>query len=147
MSKITVKVVNQKQFDDRIKGQSARVKSNLIRVVNLASNEIRNIAVRNILSNARTGGTVTRYNPKRTINISSAGDYPASDTGFLANQIAVKIDAGGFGADVISNADYSEALEFGTIKMKARPFMQPSAEEAKKKYRLDSINAINKGLK
>ena len=147
MSRINLKVLNQKSFNDKINRQADGVLKNLIRTVNLTANKVRNVAVTKILSNPRTGGTVTRYNPNRTISISKAGDYPASDTGFLANQIAVKIDAGGLGAEVISNADYSEALEFGTIKMKARPFMQPSAEEARKKYRLDSVNAVNKGMK
>ena len=39
------------------------------------------------------------------------------------------------GASVESNADYSAALEFGTSKMSARPFMQPALEENRPKIR------------
>ena len=35
----------------------------------------------------------------------------------------------------MSQAKYSSALEFGTSKMGARPFMQPSAEEVRPKIR------------
>lgn len=147
MSSIKLKVVNKRQFENKLQKQSRGVQKNMERVVNLITNEVRNIAVTSILRNPRTGGSTTRYNPKRTINISSAGDAPASDTGFLASNISSKIDASKLGAEVISNADYSEALEFGTIKMSARPFMQPAAEQARKKYKADSVNAIKKGLK
>ena len=41
----------------------------------------------------------------------------------------------GFKAEIISTADYSAALEFGTSKMAARPFMQPSLEENRPKIR------------
>lgn len=147
MSSITLKVKNQRQFDSKKRRQGKNVTRNMEKVVNMITNEVRNIAVRSILQNSRGGGTSTRYNPKRTIRASKAGDAPASDTGFLASNISSKIDADKLGAEVISNADYSEALEFGTINMSARPFMQPAAEEARKKYKLDSIGAIKKGLK
>ena len=147
MSSINLKVVNKKQFDDRLKKQSVHIQKEMIKTVNLAVNEVRNIAVRSILQNPRTGGVVTRYNPKRTISVSKEGNPPASDTGFLASNISSKIDANKLGGEVISNADYSEALEFGTIKMGARPFMQPAAEVVRKKYKLDSQKAIKKGLK
>ena len=144
---ITLKVVNQKEFDARLKKQERGTNRNVIKVINTIANEIRNIAVTSILQNPRAGAKVTRYNPKRTINISRAGDPPASDLGFLANQIVVKIDANGYGADIISNAKYSEALEFGTIKMAARPFMQPAAEQSRKKYEQQLTKAIRDGLK
>jgi HK97 gp10 family phage protein len=147
MSSIKLKVKNKAQFDSRLDKQGKNVRKNMERVVNSITNEVRNIAVRSILQNSRGGGISKRYNPKRTVNVSKAGNPPASDTGFLASNISSKIDADKLGAEVISNADYSEALEFGTINMSARPFMQPAAEEARKKYKLDSIGAIKKGLK
>ena len=147
MSSINLKVVNQAQFDAKIKRQSRNIERNIIETVNKATNEVRNIAVTSILRNPRAGAQVTRYNPQRTIRVSKEGDPPASDTGFLASNISAKISGDRLEGEVISNADYSEALEFGTIKMGARPFMQPAAEEVRKKYKFDSINGIKKGLK
>lgn len=147
MSSINLKVVNQASFEAKIKRQSKEIERNIIATVNRATNEVRNIAVTSILRNPRAGGEVKRYNPTRTVRVSKEGDAPASDTGFLASNISAKISGDRLEGEVISNADYSEALEFGTFKMGARPFMQPAAEEVRKKYRLDSINAIKKGLK
>lgn len=147
MAGITVKIVNESRFRTDLNNKSKSVTNNIIRTINQTANAIRNTAVVSIIQNSRAGAEVTRYNPKRTIRISKAGDPPASDTGYLANQIAVKIDANGMGADVISNADYSEALEFGTLKMPARPFMQPALEENRKKFDTNMAKAIRQGLK
>ena len=123
------------------------VNKNIVKAVNSTANSVRNTAVVSIIQNSRAGGQVTRYNPTRTINISKAGDPPAADTGYLSSQIVVKIDATGLGADIISNADYSAALEYGTLKMPARPFMQPAAEENRKKFDKKMAQAVNNGLK
>lgn len=147
MAGITVKIVNESRFRTDLNNKSKSVTNNIIRTINQTANAIRNTAVVSIIQNSRAGAEVTRYSPKRTIRISKAGDPPASDTGYLANQIAVKIDANGMGADVISNADYSEALEFGTLKMPARPFMQPALEENRKKFDTNMAKAIRQGLK
>lgn len=147
MAGFKLKVINQKAFDARIRKQGSTTESNVKRVVNSIANHIRNIAVESILKNSRAGGVTTRYNPKRKIRVSKAGHPPASDTGYLASQIVVKIDGNQLGADIISNADYSEALEFGTLKMAARPFMQPAAEESRKKYQQQLTKAITSGLK
>ena len=147
MAGFKLKVMNQSGFDNRIRKQSSATQINVERVVNSIANNIRNIAVKSILQNSRSGGQTTRYDPKRTINVSKAGDPPASDSGFLASQIVVKIDGNKLGADIISNADYSEALEYGTFKMAARPFMQPAAEDSRKKYEQQLTKAIKNGLK
>ena len=147
MASVKFKVLNEKDFEKKLRGQSKDITQNIIRAVNSAATNTRNTAVVSILQNSRSGPQVTRYNPKRTIRVSAEGDPPASDSGFLANNISVKIDADGFGASVLSNADYSEFLEFGTIKMAARPFMQPALEENKKKFNDNVQKAIKKGLK
>lgn len=147
MAGITLKIKNLPQFSSKLNMQSKNVNRNIIQVVNSIANSVRNTAVVSIIQNSRAGGQVTRYNPTRKINISKAGDPPAADTGYLSSQIVVKIDGNGLGADIISNADYSEALEYGTLKMRARPFMQPAAEENRKKFDKKMAQAVNKGLK
>tara|TARA_Y100000593_G_scaffold94776_1_gene195927 strand:- start:1778 stop:2221 length:444 start_codon:yes stop_codon:yes gene_type:complete len=147
MSNIKFKVKNMRQFKIKKNEQKRDTESNVQKVVASIANNIRNTAVVSILQNARAGNEVTRYNPTRTIRTSKAGDPPASDSGFLANQISLKISANKFEADIISNADYSEALEFGTLKMAARPFMQPAAEQARSKFRNNITKAIKSGLK
>ena len=64
---------------------------------------------------------------------SVAGNPPNSDTGFLASNIFMVLDADKFGGAVESRADYSGFLEFGTSKMGARPYLQPALEENRPK--------------
>jgi len=66
---------------------------------------------------------------------SVAGNPPNSDTGFLASNIFMVLDADKFGGAVESRADYSGFLEFGTSKMGARPYLQPALEENRPKIR------------
>ena len=66
---------------------------------------------------------------------SVAGNPSNSDTGFLANNIFMVLDADKIGGAVESRADYSGFLEFGTSKMGARPYLQPALEENKPKIR------------
>ena len=49
--------------------------------------------------------------------------------------IVTKLSSDGLSGEVTSRADYSQFLEFGTSKMGARPFMQPSLEENRPKIR------------
>tara|TARA_B000000609_G_C24182148_1_gene359727 strand:- start:1848 stop:2276 length:429 start_codon:yes stop_codon:yes gene_type:complete len=104
-------------------------------IVAAGGNMVRNTAVQSIQSHQSSGRVYEKYNPRRTHTASTAGNPPNTDTGFLVNNIHVIIDPDGLGADVESRADYSEALEFGTSKMGARPFLQPALEENRSKIR------------
>ena len=66
---------------------------------------------------------------------SVAGNPPNSDTGFLASNIFMVLDADKLGGAVESRADYSGFLEFGTSKMGARPYLQPALEENRPKLK------------
>ena len=79
-----------------------------------------------------TGRTYEKYQPRRTHVASAPNQPPASDTGFLANNITMKVDTktdGSVVGQVISSAPYSKHLEFGTTNMTERPFMQPALQK------------------
>ena len=99
--------------------------------------KIKEIAVNEISRGAKSGRFYPRGGEQH--QASAAGEYPATDSGFLANNIFVKVAPNGLSGEVESKMNYSAALEFGTSKMAARPFMQPSAERARafirKKFR------------
>lgn len=59
---------------------------------------------------------------------SAPGAAPNNDTGVLANNIETA-ETGDLKVEVSSNAPYSAALEFGTSKIAARPFMAPAAQK------------------
>lgn len=63
--------------------------------------------------------------------VSAPGQPPNNDTGTLAGNIETNQTAP-LVVEVSSNAPYAGALEFGTSKMAARPYMAP-ARDAKRK--------------
>lgn len=117
------------------KNYSSSMKRKIKDTMNVAGMLVRNTAVISILSGGKSGKVYEKYNPRRTHRSSSDGQPPASDTGFLASNIVLNVDRDGMTATVESRAKYSVHLEFGTQKMKARPFMQPALEENKPKIR------------
>lgn len=61
---------------------------------------------------------------------SRPGEPPNNFTGVLANNIET-VSVAPLTVHVTSNAPYSAALEFGTSKMEARPFMRPARDRNK----------------
>ena len=59
---------------------------------------------------------------------SAPGEPPNNDTGTLKNQISAKL-TGPFSAEVRSEAPYAAALEFGTSRMAARPYMRVARDK------------------
>ena len=140
------KIINKAEFDKKMDMKIKKTLSNLKKTVRVTANEVRNTAITSIVQNPRAGDEVTRYNPTRTIRISKEGDPPASDTGFLASNIHLVVDADQLGASIESRAKYSAFLEFGTRHMRARPFMQPALEQGRRKYREMFKKAVKDGI-
>ena len=83
-----------------------------------------------------SGESVRKYKPSRTHTQSKPLNPPATDTGFLVSQITMNVKSqpdGSVVGQIISAAPYSKALEFGTINMQPRPFMQPALMKNKNK--------------
>lgn len=132
-----MKIVNEKAFYEKLKKRLGIIPlKNAERACFKAANLVKNEAQRSILAGNKTGQTATRYNPKRTHTASAPGEPPASDTGFLANNITAEVVVRPltqvYGI-VRSTAPYSAHLEFGTQKMAARPFLQPALNKNARK--------------
>ena len=96
---------------------------------------VQNTAKKSIMAGG-TGIESKKYNPTRTHRASAPNNPPASDTGFLVSQITMNVDVKANGTvvgQIISAAPYSKALEFGTVNMQPRPFMQPALMKNKRK--------------
>ena len=102
-------------------------------IVGMAGNLVRNTAVDSINQGARSGVVYQRGG--KTGQRSAAGEPPKTDQGTLVQNIRLILDTDNLGASVESGANYSEALEFGTSKMAARPFLQPALEANRPKIR------------
>lgn len=116
--------------------------SNAKQVVARAAALVHGTAVQSIAQGSPSGEVYQKYNPRRTHRASAAGQPPAADTGYLHTNIHMKIDSDGLGADVESKAEYSAYLEFGTMTMPARPFMQPALEENRSKIRSLAVSLM-----
>jgi len=127
-------IKNSRAFNARMRQRlGPNAKRNVEIALQRAADLVRNEAVISIVQNSRSGPTVKRRGT--TMKISAAGDPPASDTGFLASQISAEVEMGLTGGEAVvkSAAPYSIPLEFGTLHMAARPFMQPALHKNRKK--------------
>lgn len=109
---------------------------NVMRHMRRSGMLIENEAKKSIQQGTKSGRIYKRKSVEH--QASSAGEPPATDTGFLVSNISSE-QPYKLGKDVlveiISKAPYSKHLEFGTRNMSARPFMQPATEKAKPKIR------------
>ena len=69
-----------------------------------------------------------------------------NDTGHLKNHIEVT-QPGPLRVLVTSNAKYSAALEFGTSKMAARPFMNPAARAKRTEVTMIVRKAVDSAIR
>lgn len=77
---------------------------------------------------------------------SAPNQSPASDTGRLANSINFDVE-NDLTAVVGSNLIYAVYLEYGTRKIRPRPFFEPAVEAIRPKFGARLVDAIRKATK
>ena len=93
-----------------------------LRALTLAADLVRTEIVRLILETPKTG---REYRRRGITHVASApGEPPASDTGNLVRSVVVEVNDQDLTLKITNTAEYASALEFGTPKMEARPFMR-----------------------
>ena len=132
MSKeISLKIVNLKEFNNALNKtlQDNKVKEYVTRATLMVQNTAK--------ESIQKGGTGKEYKRGSIVHRASApNNPPATDTGYLVSQITMDVDVKANGSvvgQIISSAPYSKALEFGTVNMQPRPFMQPALMKNKRK--------------
>lgn len=85
--------------------------------------DLRTRVVKSIKRRSPGGVTYQKYNPRRTHQASGPGLPPNTDTGRLINSIEFD-QIGQLTATVGSKLAYAVYLEYGTRKMRARPFFR-----------------------
>jgi hypothetical protein len=89
------------------------------------------IAVAGVQKGPATGRVYEKYSPRRTHRASGPGEYPMSDTGNFASTInAVYPSAGNLTGMVGTGDKRGPWFEFGTSKMRPRPWLLRSFERA-----------------
>jgi len=129
---MTIKNLNT--FKKKInKKMTTNARKNVLTAVSRGTGMVEKTAQESI-KNKGTGRSYTRRGITHTA--SAPGQPPATDSGFLGQNITMNVKSmpnGTVVGQVISAAPYSKALEFGTTTIEARPFMQPALEKNKKK--------------
>ena len=87
-------------------------------------------AKQQIQGGSRSGRTYRRRSV--THQASAPGEYPKTDTGQLVSSLYFRVAANKLSAFFGTKLDYGKYLEFGTSRMKARPWLRPTlkAKEA-----------------
>jgi len=147
MSNIKTTIVGQIEISKKIKSISDKGKQLVQHAVFKSVADVEKEAKKSVQRGSPSGIVYQRYNPKRTHQASAPGQPPASDTGFLANNIKRKMDNDNMGGEVGSRSTYSKFLEFGTSKMLPRPYMFPALEKNRKKIKQRISKAIKSATK
>ena len=136
MSSIDLKISNLQAFNRRMnkvldKGVRQEAKKRMERATKL----VRGTAINDVQRGMKSGTTYEKYRPRRTHTASAPGQAPATDTGQLVSSISTRVKTEGrkVVGEIVADAPYAEALEFGTRNMMARPFMQPALDKNTRK--------------
>lgn len=74
---------------------------------------------------------------------SAPGEAPNRDTGYLQSRLS-NVETGPVSAEVRSEAEYAAALEFGTSRMAARPYMRPARDKEAPKAQERLVKQIDR---
>lgn len=130
---IDLKIKDLKGFNKKLNDRL--MKNKVKEYVTRGTLMVQNTAKESIMKGG-TGRMYEKYEPRRSHRASAPNQPPASDTGFLVSNITMDVDAkvdGSVVGQIISSAPYSKHLEFGTVNMTERPFMQPALQKNKRK--------------
>lgn len=122
-------VTGDKELMKALKKLGAGATKALRQGINATAQQVRNTAVKSI-QQVSQGETVTRYSQGGNAynhTASVAGEAPNTDTGALVKSVAVE-QPSDTTAFVGSGLEYAPYLEFGTTKMKPRPWLQPALD-------------------
>lgn len=124
MAGVTNTIVGEKELRSALKKLGPEVTDKL-RLLNISIGvKVQSDAIKAIQRGAKTGRTYKRRGV--THQASAPGEAPATDTGRLASSVK-RVDDGPVVA-VGTAVEYGAFLEFGTSKIKARPWLFPALE-------------------
>ena len=124
---ITGGVKNAKKLHATITGFKSQVLEKQIGAVQEATFLVHSNAVKLIQDNV-DGSPQVRYKPKRVVNVSNPGEPPNTDKGRLVQSIKFDFKEKGLIGRIGTNLKYGKDLEFGTKKMRARPWLSTAIQ-------------------
>lgn len=125
---LEVKITNGSVFIAELRKYKKTLHDAMVQAVSESAILVQSKARQLIIKGPKTGKTYMRGKVKH--QASAPGEPPASDTGTLVSRVINRVNASKVEAYVIANIAYASYLEFGTKKMKPRPFMYRAARES-----------------
>jgi HK97 gp10 family phage protein len=141
----TAKLEGLDRLKRKLRALDANAKNPVRQAIAAGALAVEREAKTSVQRGTRTGRVYFRGTRKH--QASAPGEPPKSDTGYLAAHITTVVDLDGLGASVESQAAYAKALEFGTTKMAARPYLFPAFEKLKTKIKQRVGDAVAQALK
>lgn len=142
MPAITVRVRNMGRLQSKVKKANLQTQANTVMALRALADPIEQ-DIKSELSRPKSGDTVTRYRPQRTVKVSLPGEPPAKDMGLLVNSVEVDVDPVQFNLTLSALAYYARHLEFGTRRMLPRPFLRPALT----RWRARVVEAIRDAIR
>ena len=138
-------LTGDKELIANLRKFGAQADAALAQIVMATAQNIRTHAIRAIQGGPKTGKAYKKSSPNRTHRASAPGQAPATDTGRLVSSIAADIT--GLTAEVSANVQYAAPLEFGTVNMDPRPFLQPALESEREKFNMRLLKLSDEASK
>ena len=126
---IRAKVAGVRNFNAKLRRIIRESEGQVQKAIAASGGLIAGDAKRLIQRGSRSGVVRTVTKGGKTHQASAPGEPPKTDTGRLVSSIFVEISEGGLKAEVGSGLGYAQHLEFGTQKMAARPWLQPTFDK------------------
>lgn len=147
---VRVKVIGGERLRANLRALPGKIRKPVQRAVLDGANDVRNEILQSMRP-PKGGETYTVPGTKRKYQASAPGEAPAVATGRLRGSVGIRLDEDRLGATIgvheLSQVKYAAALEFGTAKMEARPWLFPAFEKTKKRVRERIRKATDAALK
>lgn len=123
MAGLEIFVEGAKKIAEQLRKRGEEYDKQVRKIINAGALAIHADAVESVQRGPKTGHTYGNH------QASAPGEPPATDKGDLVRGITIVTEPDGKEASIVSKADYSWSLEFGTTNMEPRPFMQPALDK------------------
>ena len=141
MAGIRTKIIGLNRLKKKLRRIPLEQRDGIGRAIGLGLADMQGAIVRTIKRGSRTGVVVTIAGELH--QRSAPGEPPKTESGHLAKNIFFGLDEDKLGGEVGARVKYGRLLEFGTSRMAARPWLQPTFDRLKPKISARIAKAIN----
>lgn len=121
---MSVKIFGIRENQTLIEQRLNQIQGNVANAIRVTALAVEGDAIKSIQRGTKTGRAYPRG--EKTHIASAPGEAPATDTGELVASIKNVTEITPEFARVGSDKDYGAYLEFGTMKIKERPWLRPA---------------------